>query len=119
MPVPASMTWPAPRLAGALEAAHRKWARGTYLAWYPIKEREAPDALARRFRRSSMARILRAELAVAAPRESNRLVACGLIVVNPPWMLENELKALLPELAAILATDGAGTHRIDWLAREM
>ena len=27
------------RLGQALEAAHRKWANGIYLAWYPIKER--------------------------------------------------------------------------------
>src|SRR5262249_51736823 len=32
------------RLAQALAAAHRKWASGTYLAWYPTKERAAPDA---------------------------------------------------------------------------
>ena len=30
------------RLAQALIAAHRKWASGIYLAWYPIKERAAP-----------------------------------------------------------------------------
>src|SRR6266516_586458 len=56
------------RLAPALAAAHRKWASGTYLAWYPIKERAPADALARRLRQSGMARILRAELSVAAPR---------------------------------------------------
>src|SRR5215510_11963882 len=32
------------RLAQALAAAHRKWASGIYLAWYPIKERAAPAA---------------------------------------------------------------------------
>src|SRR5580704_6989195 len=36
------------RLASALAAAHRKWPTGIYLLWYPIKERDAPDALARR-----------------------------------------------------------------------
>src|SRR5215813_3092277 len=30
-----------PRLAHALAAAHRKWASGSYLVWYPIKERKA------------------------------------------------------------------------------
>src|SRR5436309_3022012 len=36
------------RLPATLAAAHRKWASGTYLVWYPIKERTAPDALADR-----------------------------------------------------------------------
>ena len=56
------------RLAQALAAAHRKWASGTYLAWYPIKERTAPDALARRLRSSGMAKVLRAELSLGAAR---------------------------------------------------
>ena len=106
------------RLGQALEAAHRKWANGIYLAWYPIKERAGPDALARRLRRSGIAKILRAELSLAAPRADNRLGACGLIVVNPPWTLAGELATLLPELAAILSGAAGGTHRVDWVASE-
>jgi 23S rRNA (adenine2030-N6)-methyltransferase len=119
-----------PRLASELEAAHLKWASGTYLLWYPIKEREAPDALVRRLLRSGMVKsslaaggsaksgtssILRAELSVAGPRDANRLGACGLIVVNPPWTLESELGVLLPELAAAMSGEGRGTHRVDSL----
>ncbi len=117
-----------PRLPRALEAAHRKWASGVYLAWYPIKERAGPDLLARRLRESGIAKILRAELRVAAPGSRSaagsspdapeRLRACGLIVINPPWTLAGELHALLPELAAVLAEAGGGAERIDWLAGE-
>src|SRR6516164_8360121 len=106
------------RLAQALAAAHRKWASGIYLAWYPIKERTAPDALARRLRASGMAKILRAELTVAAPRAATRLGACGLIVINPPWTLAGELAMLLPELARALSAAGEGSHRVNWLAGE-
>ena len=105
------------RLAQGVEAAHRKWPGGSYLLWYPIKERSGPDALARRLRRSGIAKILRAELSIAASPGSNRLGACGLIVVNPPWTLESELDALLPALQTTLAGKGGG-HRVDWLAGE-
>src|SRR5262245_26048610 len=106
------------RLARALAAAHRKWASGIYLAWYPIKERAAPDGLARRLRESGMAKILRVELSVAAPRAATRLGACGLIVINRPWMLAGELAILLPALAVALAGAGECAHRVDWLAGE-
>jgi 23S rRNA (adenine2030-N6)-methyltransferase len=106
------------RLAQTLAAAHRKWASGIYLAWYPIKERAAADALARRLRQSGMAKILRAELSVAAPRAATRLSACGLIVINPPWTLAGELAVLLPELARVLSAAGEGGHCVDWLAGE-
>jgi 23S rRNA (adenine2030-N6)-methyltransferase len=106
------------RLAQGLEAAHRKWPGGTYLLWYPIKERDAPDALARRLRRSGMAKILRVKLSVPVPCGSGRLGACGLIVVNPPWTLAGELEILLPELAVALAAERGAAHRVDWLAGE-
>jgi 23S rRNA (adenine2030-N6)-methyltransferase len=105
------------RLAQGVEAAHRKWPGGSYLLWYPIKERAGPDALARRLRRAGIAKILRAEIRIAASPGSNRLGACGLIVVNPPWTLESELDVLLPALQTILAGKGGG-HRVDWLAGE-
>lgn len=106
------------RLAHGLESAHRKWPGGTYLLWYPIKERSAPDALARRLRRSGIGKVLRAELRVAEPAESGPLGACGLIIVNPPWTLPGELEILLPELAGVLQGVGRGAHRVDWLAGE-
>ncbi len=106
------------RLARGLETVHRKWASGTFLLWYPIKSREQPDALARRLRRSGVPKILRAEINVAAERDDNRLGGCGLIAVNPPWTLEGELVAMLPELVAILSVSGKGGHRVDWLSSE-
>src|SRR6266436_6335496 len=105
------------RLPATLAAAHRKWASGTYLVWYPIKDRTAPDALARRLRNSAIPKILRAELSITA-REPGRLAACGLIAINPPWTLAAELAILLPELAAVLSAPAGGAHRLDWLARE-
>jgi 23S rRNA (adenine2030-N6)-methyltransferase len=105
------------RMGVAFEAAHRKWANGIYLLWYPIKGRSQPDALARRLSRAGIAKLLRAELALAAPRAEGALTACGLLVVNPPWTLEAELKVLLPELAKVMGTAGSGC-RVDWLTGE-
>jgi 23S rRNA (adenine2030-N6)-methyltransferase len=107
-----------PRLAQALAAAHRKWASGSYLLWYPVKERDAPDTLARQLRRSGIAKVMRVELTVAPPGASDRLGVCGLIAVNPPWTLEDELKVLLPALVTCLSEGGGGGHRVDWLTGE-
>jgi len=105
------------RLAHGFEAAHRKWATGIYLLWYPIKGRQGPDALARALKRSGIGKILRAELAVAATSVQGPLGGCGLIVVNPPFMLERELAAILPALRTILGGRG-GSQRLDWVAGE-
>ena len=102
------------RLASALAAAHRKWPTGIYLLWYPIKERGAPDALARRLRKLAMPSVLRCEITLGPPRADAGLVGSGLIVINPPFKLDADLKILLPALGEAFATGAA--CRIDWLA---
>ena len=106
------------QLARAFGAAHRKWATGIYLLWYPIKGRSAPDAFAKALRRLAIPKMLRAELTVAPLSDPTRLNGSGLIVVNPPWLLEEELTTLLPALAGLLGRAGKGGFRLDWLAGE-
>ena len=104
------------RLSGALAEAHRKWPTGIYLLWYPIKERDAPDALARRLRRLAVPRILRCEITLGPPRADAGLVGSGLLIVNPPYTLERDLKVLLPVLMRVLSPRAA--QRLDWLVGE-
>ncbi len=106
------------RMREKLREAHRKWSRGIYLLWYPIKDRHDADAFAQRLARLGIAKILRAEIMVETLARADRLIGSGLVVVNPPWRLERELAILLPALAAVLARDRRGRSRVDWLAGE-
>jgi len=106
------------RLSHDMAAAHRKWATGIYALWYPIKGRGEADELAKRLRRLALPKILRAELIVSPVSDPTRFNGCGLILVNPPWVLEGELAALLPALAGLLGRDGKGGFTLDWLAGE-
>ena len=105
------------RLADALGVAHRKWPTGIYVLWYPIKDVRAVEGFGRNLVRRGIARMLRAEVTVAAVRAGEKLAGSGLILVNPPWTLEAELALLLPALADILAVEKGGSQ-IDWLAGE-
>jgi 23S rRNA (adenine2030-N6)-methyltransferase len=104
------------RLSAALAEAHRKWPTGIYMLWYPIKDRDAPEALARRLRRLEIPKILRCEIMLRPPRPDAGLVGSGVIVVNPPYPLQRDLRILLPALARLFAAGAA--HRLDWLAQE-
>jgi len=104
------------RLASNLADAHHKWATGIYALWYPIKGRAEPDAFAKRLRRLMLPKVLRAELFVSPLSDPTRLNGAGMIVINPPWTLENELSSLLPALASILGREGKGRCRLDWVA---
>jgi 23S rRNA (adenine2030-N6)-methyltransferase len=104
------------RLAHAIVNAWRKWATGVYLLWYPIKDRRAAAAFTRALTTSAMPKILRAELELDAGR--TELGAAGLIIVNPPWRLDEELNVLLSSLARLLARGADGGCRVDWLRGE-
>jgi 23S rRNA (adenine2030-N6)-methyltransferase len=106
------------RLADAAAEAHRKWPTGLYALWYPIKGRTEPDALAKRLTRCGIPKMLRAELIVSPLRDPTRLNGSGLVLINPPWTLEGDLKTLLPVLAQALGHEGAGRFTLDWLTAE-
>ena len=47
-----------------------------------------------------------------------RLAGTGLIIVNPPWRLAEELGRVLPVLGSVLAPAPAARVAVDWLAGE-
>lgn len=95
------------RMVEALARAHRKWATGTYMLWYPVKPGPGTRDFLAALAETGIPRILRLELVVEAMRENAPLSATGLAIVNPPWTLESEMRTLLPFLARRLAR-GAG-----------
>jgi 23S rRNA (adenine2030-N6)-methyltransferase len=89
----------------------RRFATGTYLLWYPITGDGLSERVIERAAGLGIAKSWRAEVRVRASVPDGGLAGSGLILVNPPWPLENELPVLLPGLSARLAqTDGAGSR---------
>jgi 23S rRNA (adenine2030-N6)-methyltransferase len=110
------------RLATGFAEAFAKWPTGSYLLWYPVKSRRATDTLARHVADAIAAgptpgKCLRLEFSVAPQAAGTALVSTGLLIVNPPWTLMGELKAILPELEKPLGQGGAGRFRLEtpWL----
>ncbi len=92
------------RLARGFETAYRKWATGIYLLWYPVKDQRAAEAFADRVA-GRAAKSLQIELTVGSRGSDPGLVSAGMIIVNPPWVLEAELRRVARELADVLARD--------------
>lgn len=104
------------RLVDGLAKAHRKWATGLYALWYPLKEPREVTSFAAALRATAIPKMLRAELLVERP-VAGRLYGSGMIVVNPPYVLEDELRAILPALVKALGRDGA-SHKLEWIRGE-
>ncbi len=106
------------RLAEGFAEAYAKWPTGSYLLWYPVKSRRATDTLARLVAEAVGAskpagKALRLEFSVAPQSADTALVSTGLLIVNPPWTLLGELKAILPELEKPLGQGGAARFRLE------
>ncbi len=104
----------AERLVRCIAAVHRRWPTGVVLAWYPVKDEASAARLRAGLAATGVPRSLSAELTVWASLDPTRLNGCGLVLVNPPWTLPEQIAALLTELQPILARDG-GTARVEWL----
>lgn len=105
------------RLASGLATAHRRWPGGTYALWYPIKDRAAVERFRETLGASGIARIVDITLELRPPSPEPRLDGCGMVVVNPPFVLEEEMAAILPALRDLLGERGARAQT-EWLARE-
>ena len=106
------------RIATGFEAAFAKWPTGSYLLWYPAKSRRAADGLAQRVVAITGTTIgggkcLRLEFSVAPQTAGAALASAGVLIVNPPWTLQDELKAILPELEKPLGQGGAGRFKLE------
>jgi 23S rRNA (adenine2030-N6)-methyltransferase len=103
------------RMAAGLRGMARKWATGTALLWYPIKNRRAVAAFEDEAATAGFGKVLVIELHVDTERGEGPLSACGLIIANPPWKLAEDMAALLPELSARLARNTLARWRVEWL----
>lgn len=104
------------RMVDGLARAIRRFATGVYCLWYPLKKGAPVGRFHNRIGALGLKRVLCAELSV---RDTGTgLTGSGLVIVNPPWTLEAELRVILPELVDILGQDATAASRITWIAGE-
>jgi len=107
------------RVEAALAKALTKWPRGTYALWRPIKAPIEDARVLNAIAALGAANILRLELDVGAvepgAHSPNPLRRAGLLVVNPPFELIGEARALMSWLAQTLKRAPGGGFVCQWL----
>ncbi|MGJ7902283.1 23S rRNA (adenine(2030)-N(6))-methyltransferase RlmJ [Lysobacter sp. 1R34A] len=100
---------------GALRDALARWPQGCYVLWYPIKRRRALQPFYRRAATLPAKSILTAELLVRAADSPLRMNGSGLLMLNPPWQLDQTLAPALSVLARTLGETPDAAAAIQWL----
>ncbi|MFZ2466999.1 MAG: 23S rRNA (adenine(2030)-N(6))-methyltransferase RlmJ [Parvibaculum sedimenti] len=101
-------------LLEGLEDATTRWATGTYIIWYPVKDPSVSGTFLDALERSGPTKTLMAELYIRAV-DPARMSGCGLVIVNPPWTLKETLTDLYGWLAERLAQGPGARARVEWL----
>ena len=63
-------------------------------------------------------KILQIELAVLPDSDRRGMTASGMIVINPPWKLEQQMNNVLPWLHSKLVQAGTGHATVSWIVPE-
>jgi 23S rRNA (adenine2030-N6)-methyltransferase len=106
------------RVLAALDLAYERWPTGIYCVWYPLTDRAGPVRFRRNLERSGVRKVLDVTLRVLPNDAQVGMGGAGLVVVNPPWQLDERLKELLPQLHRLLSPEGLGDSRVEWLVPE-
>lgn len=103
-------------LADHLTAAARRWPQGMFAAWYPLKDRSAVW----KFQESMAGSRIPRQLLLEFQYDNSATLALhgsGLLVINPPWQLAENMAIHYAYLQKLLAAP-AGQTKIAWLVQE-
>ncbi|GAA4773853.1 23S rRNA (adenine(2030)-N(6))-methyltransferase RlmJ [Novosphingobium ginsenosidimutans] len=104
------------RITATLAAAHRKWAHGVTVIWYPLKDRATQSRWKQQLRRLGIPKFLCVEHWLYDSDQPGSYNGAGLFIVNPPYAFSQALPPLLEALRAALAPEGhRGEITADWL----
>lgn len=106
------------RVARAIKEAHRRFANGVIVAWYPLMAVEVLEAFSRSLQAIGLPKTLRLQLSVHPVRWTASIRGSGIIVVNPPYGLDREVPPLLDWLWRALSPDEDGGARCEWFVPE-
>jgi 23S rRNA (adenine2030-N6)-methyltransferase len=105
------------RISATLAAAHRKWAHGVTVIWYPLKDRVPHERWKRQLSGLGIPKLLTVEHWLYDADQPSIYNGAGLFIVNPPYAFTQSLPPLLQALRAALAPDGhRGEITTEWLA---
>lgn len=106
------------RVLRTVKEAHSRFATGMIAVWYPLMAPSAMAAFARSVQAAGLPKTLQLELSVHGEHFTEHIRGSGLLVINPPYGLDEEAPPLLDWLWRALSPDGEGGVRCEWLVRE-
>lgn len=106
------------KIPSALFEAYKRFATGIYLIWYPVVSRTTTQRMIDDIIKLGIKRISQFELALKPDNNQKGMTASGMIVINPPWKLHEQMQTIMPWLKQILDTEKTASFTIKQLVSE-
>ncbi|WP_297326248.1 23S rRNA (adenine(2030)-N(6))-methyltransferase RlmJ [uncultured Bartonella sp.] len=106
------------RLVEGLIKAYKRFPGGIYALWYPVKHYNELNWFMNELKGTGIAKILRLELRIKQRSQTPGLDGCGMIIVNPPYVLPKEMKQLKAFLLDRLAQEDHAQIIEEWINGE-
>ena len=92
----------------------RRFARGVFVLWYPLKAGPTAETVVAGVTALGLPGTLKVELRVREAFAGGGLAGSGLLILNTPWRLDEELRQLVPALARRLGLGNWGQGTVEW-----
>lgn len=100
------------RIVEQLSIALKKFQTGIYAVWYPIKDMDSINRWYKKLKTLIQQPMLVAELTIYPNSIATRLNGCGMLIVNPPWQVDQAIADYYPWLWQTLSPDQQGGYLI-------
>ena len=100
------------KLPSIINDAVNRWPTGIFCVWYPIKDYATIENFYKEIKKYNFKEILISEFCPLPCDVGQRLNGSGMLIINPPWQLEQTLKEKLPILLNYLRLDQRGHTKV-------
>ena len=103
------------KLLESIKDALKRFPTGCYAIWYPLVQRREALDLARQLQKAASGRewIHAALSTQQASSDGLGLHGSGVVVINPPWQLFDQLKPAMPWLVKVLGQDERAGFKLE------
>ncbi|WP_407965046.1 23S rRNA (adenine(2030)-N(6))-methyltransferase RlmJ [Bartonella sp. C271] len=104
------------RFIEGIVKAYRRFSGGVYALWYPVKYDKEIEIFLYALQKTEIPKILQLEMRIRKSASPPKMDGSGMILINPPYLLEDEIKKIGPFLINHLGQDKHAHIIQKWLS---
>lgn len=107
------------RMIKSLKEGLKKAPQGVFMFWYPLKNIDQQDVFYKQLIEMNLPNVVKTEFYFYKTLEGGRLNGTGMVIVNLPWGLEEDIRNVLAELNTVLAFEASAKWVVESLSEEL